>query len=261
MNLSSKVELLLANLRLGWLLHRARWPYGVWTVGSLAPEIFRIIVFVLIGYLVGDEPGMHFALIGCFFLGLISSTVSAASDVPVDDVQAGTYRTVLLGNLSPFVQYLGRAVTICLNGLVITVVATASAALATGQGTTLISLLQHSWLLIPAAISSLMLGLLVIAPAIGSNWEGITYNTATGVLIVMSGAIFTLTNPTAHAIGQALPLTHSVEAMRNAVAGLPYAHDVLLELTVAIGWGLAAFTVYRWQDIRGRRVGRGAFAA
>ncbi|WP_120003058.1 ABC transporter permease [Nesterenkonia muleiensis] len=254
-------ELLLANIRLGGLLHRARWPLSVWVVGALLPEIFRMLVYVLIGYIVGDTAGLQFALVGCFALGMISSTVSAISDVPVDDVQAGTYRTVLLGSLSPFTQYLGRALVIAANGLVLTVIATSVVALVTGQGTLLLSLLPHTWMLVPAAFSTSMLGLLVIAPAIGSNWEGITYNTATGVLVVMSGAVFSLTNPAASAIGQALPLTHVIQALRLALEGQPYGERLVLEVLTGLVWGLAAYVLFRWQGARGKRTARGAFAA
>jgi len=83
---SPERQLLAANVRLGIALHRAEWPWRVWLLARLLPELVRTLVYVLIGLLVGGEPGMRFALVGCFVLIIASTTVGEVTDLPsIDD--------------------------------------------------------------------------------------------------------------------------------------------------------------------------------
>lgn len=256
----ASLALLGANLRLGVLLSRAQTPPAVWLIGRLLPEVVRMLVYVLVGYLVAGAEGMRFALVGCVVLAVATTTVAEVTDLPTIDVEVGTYRRVLLGRISPFLQYVVRAVPMAALALLTAAICAVALGLATGHPEEIGPLLARIWLLVPAATSGVMLGLFVIAPAIGSGWEGITYNAATALLAVASSAI--VTPPAAlAAVGQALPLTHTVEAMRRSLAGEPFGRQLLAELAVGLGWGILAWLAYRWQERRGRRLARGAFAA
>jgi len=73
---------------------------------------------------------------------------------------------------------------------------------------------------LPAVFSASMLGLAVIAPALGSRWDTLTYNSATAVLTVVSGALFApAVNPVVDRVGAVLPLRHSVTALRTRWPG------------------------------------------
>ena len=93
------VALLAANVRLGAAQLRADWPPGVWLVGYLMPETVRMLVFVLIGSVVGGADGLRFAFVGCFVLSIAAASVAHVTDLPVVDVAAGTFRTVVVGRL------------------------------------------------------------------------------------------------------------------------------------------------------------------
>lgn len=117
-------------------------------------------------------------------------------------------------------------------------------------------------MVLPAVFSASMLGLAVIAPALGSRWDTLTYNSATAVLTVVSGALFApAVNPVVDRVGAVLPLRHSVTALRNALAGRPLGTELALEACVGVGWAIVAALLYRGQDRRGRRHGTGAFAS
>jgi hypothetical protein len=253
-------ELVAANLRLGWGLLRAEWPAGVWLVGTLLPEVLRMCVFALIGSVVGGSDGLRYAVVGSVVLAMATTTVAQVTDVPVVDVELGTFRAVSLGRWPAFVQYLARLGPLIAMALAIAATCALVVGPLTGQPDLALPLLARTWMLLPAAASSAMLGLLVIAPAIGSSWEGITYNAATAVLTVTSGAVFAPGVPGLAAVGQLLPLTHTVTALRLSLAGRPWAGELALELLVGLGWGLLAALAYRHQVSRGRRTGRGAFA-
>lgn len=254
------LELAAANLRLSRGQLRAQWPAGVWLVSTLLPEVLRMCVLALIGSVVGGRDGLRYAVVGCVVLAMATTTVAQVTDVPVEDVELGTFRPVSLGRSSAFVQYLGRLLPLIAMALVIAATCALVVGPLTGQPDLALPLLARTGMLLPAAVSSAMLGLLVIAPAIGSSWEGITYNAATAVLTVTSGAVFAPSIPGLAAAGQLLPLTHTVTALRLSLAGRPWAGELGLELLVGVGWGLAAALAYRHQVRRGRRTGRGAYA-
>lgn len=255
------LALLVANVRLGAVQLRAGWPPGVWLVGYLMPETVRMLVFVLIGSVVGGAGGTQFAFVGCFVLAIASASVAHVTDLPVVDVATGTFRTVVAGRLPVVVQYLARALPLVAMALVTACLSTVVIGLVTGQAGLVLPLLSRAWMLLPAAAGAVGLGLLVIAPAIGSSWEGITYNAATAVLTVASGAVFAVDLPLLEPVAGLLPLTHTVDAVRASLGGEPFGGALVRELAVAAGWTALAALAYRRQTRRGRRLGRGAFAA
>lgn len=260
MSSSERTSLLAANVRLGVLLHRADWPWRVWLAGRLAPELVRMLVYVSIGFLTAGAAGRELALVGCSVLVVGAMTIADVTDLPSLDVQTGTYRGVVLGRAPALVQYAARAA--CAAGLALggaLAYAVVLPPLVGSAGLTL-PLLVRAWMLVPAVVGCVMLGLVVIAPAIGSSWEGITYNAATALVTVASGAVITPPGVLG-ALGEVLPLTHTVAAVRASLAGGPVAGELLLEVLVAAGWGCAAWAAYRWQEARGRRRAVGAFVA
>lgn len=258
----SSPELLAANVRLGWLTVRHEYPPLVYAVGVLVPELLRLLVYCLVGYLVGGVEGMRFAVVGCAVLAVASACVAHMSDVPMWDVWSGTYPQVALGRVPPVAQYAARGLPMAAQGGLAAVVAMIGLPVLTGQPDLVAPLLAWGWVVLPAVFSASMLGLAVIAPALGSRWDTLTYNGATAVLTVVSGALFAPTvNPVVAAVGAVLPLRHAITALRHALAGRPFALELALELAVGLGWAVVAVLLYRWQDARGRRRGVGAFAS
>lgn len=258
---SHSIDVLAANVRLGWFAVRAEWPPVVWLIGYLLPELMRMLVFVLIGQLVGGEAGLRFALVGCAVLSIATTTISYVTDIPAFAVGLGTYRPIALGGIPPFVQFIARATTLWVVAATISAATTVFLGAVTGQHALIPELLSRLWMLVPAVISTTMLGLVVVAPAIGSSWEGITYNGAVAAVTVLSGAIFTVTAPAPRAVADYLPLTHAIQSLRNNLAGEPWIGEFLLEFAVAGGWAVVGLVLYSMQGIHGRRTGRGAFAA
>ena len=254
-------EILRANARLGWAMLRADWPPLVWLVGALLPEVVRMLVFVAIGSITGGSEGARYALIGCVVLSVAGTCVSAVTDIPAIDVALGTYRTIAAAGVPVFVQYVARALALAAAALVVSVCVAITLGLVTGQPAMIWPLVSRVWMLLPAVAAATMLGLVVIAPAIGSNWEGITYNAATALVTVVSGAVFAVTVPTLQAVGDVLPLTHAIRALRESLTGEPWMGEWMLEFAVATGWCIIGAFVYRAQTARGRRTGRGAYAA
>lgn len=261
MNSRDALRLFHANVVLGAQLFRSEWPIQIWLLGYLVPDVLRTLVYVLIGYVVGGVDGLRFALVGCSVLVAASTTVSHMSDVPVTDVQSGTYGAVSLAGLPPVVQYFARGIPLLGVALVVSVINVSVLGVLTGQLQLTSFVLSHLWILVPPLLSGTAFGLLVIAPAIGSGYEGISYNGATALITVLSGAVYELNNRAADAVGRVLPLSHAISALRLAQDGRPYGAQLLLECLVAVAWGAVALVFYGWQDARGRRRGDGAFAA
>lgn len=262
-------RLWVANARLGTLEYRARWPVPVYVVGSLAPAVLGLLVYVLIGRLAAGPTGMVFAYIGCVVLAVRGECVSAVSDIPIEDAAQHRYPLVRRGSLPPVIQYTGRAVShagsAVLTALVTALVLGAVVGASTGQWPVLGRVLLALPLLAAAVPSALMAGLAATAPAIGNSYQNLAHNTASAIVTVCSGAVFpTSVSPVLDAVAAVMPLHHTVLAARALVAGEPvarWAGQVGLELAVGAGWGAFCLVTYAWFDQRGRRTGRGAFAA
>lgn len=260
MSWSDRAHPLAADVRLGLALHRAEWPWRVWLAGRLLPELVRMLVYVLVGSLVAGAPGREHALVGCLALVVAGLTVGEVTDLPSVDVRTGTYRAVVLGRTPALIRYAARAVWSAGLAVMGALAYAAAVPALTGSAALAPPLLARVWLLLPGVVGCVMLGLVVIAPAIGSSWEGLTYNAAIALVTVTSGAVIAPPGALA-AVGTVLPLAHTVAALRASLSGRPATGELLLETLVAAGWGCAAWAAYSWQESRGRRRAVGAFVA
>lgn len=248
-----------ANVSLGFRVFRAQWPVVPLVVGRLIPDVTRALVYALIGFAVGGQAGLEFAIVGSVMLTALTSVLAEATDIPVSDVNFRTYPAVSLSRVAPFVQYVARSVVLWCAGLITCAVSAVTVCAVTGHAELILPLLVRIPMLIPAMIGATVLGLVVIAPAIGSAWEGITYNAAIAILTVCSGAIFSLAAPGFQVVAGLLPLTHSLNAVRASLSGDPWLAEIGWECAVALLWSAIALGIYVVQDRRGRRRGTGAF--
>lgn len=261
MSWSERGELLTANLRLGWRLHKAHWPWGVFLLGRYLPELVRMLLYVLIGRIVAGPEGMTYAFVGVVVLVVVSAAVAEISDLPVYDTVFGTYPKVRCAIVPPVWQFAARALPLIAIALLLSAGVAVAVGPAAGLWPLVPDLLIRLPLLVPGILSAMALGLTAIAPAIGTWAANATYNVAAAVLTVGTGAVFPVTSSTGLSyVSQVLPLTHTIAGVRASLAGVsPWPH-LGNEVLVGMGWMVMAVLVYTWQDRRARKRGVGALA-
>lgn len=91
------------------------------------------------------------------------------------------------------------------------------------------------------------------------NWL-VLYGASNGAVLALTGAVIPREELPAplRLVGELLPMTHGLEALRAAFEGATFAEvDALLvaEAGVAVGYALAGLVIYRWIERRARREG------
>jgi ABC-type uncharacterized transport system permease subunit len=244
------------------LLYFREYPPMVFVVSRLIPDALRMLLYALIASLAFGAEGMRFAIVGAGLLCIATTTVAQVTDLPINDAMEQTYTRLALGRLPVVFAYLARSAALALEAVIISLCVMVALPLVTGQADLVLPMLTHYWLVLPVIFSSLGFGLTLVAPSVTSPWSMLTYNTATAVVTVLSGAVMALPDIAGVAtVSRLIPFTHGVEAMRLALAGQPYGHAVLAELAVGAGWWIAAFCAYALVERRGRSAGVGAFGA
>jgi len=220
------------------------------------------LLYTLLGVFAGGSAAGDYSFIGAIVLVGVEETIGLTSDVPMRDRIDGTYWRVRASRLPPAATFALRAVPVIGAGLADCVVAGITVGLLTGRLPLAASLLPALPLVLVALLSATAVGLFVIAPAIGTRYDTLTYNTMTSLLVVFSGALIPRGSHGAFdAVGAVLPLTHAIDGIRAMLAGRPWLGDLGLELLVGAAWAAVAAFTYAAMDRRGLRTGRGAFEA
>lgn len=252
------------SLRLGFKQLKDEWPIAIFVFGDLIPETLRVIVFCLIGRIVGGEAGFEFAWLGCIALVVANTCVAHTTDIPATDARSGTIGILSRAPLGLLGQYLLRALPLSLLAAVKVLVVALLLGSLFGFSDTLPSVLSSLWVIIPAIASSTLFSFAALAPTLGTGWEHLSYNLATAVLTVTSGAVVALDSvPGVGIVGGFLPLHHSIDALRNLASGDPDIAaafvSVGLELGVGALWFMVASAFFKYRLRRDWLTGQGGF--
>ncbi|MGO4958177.1 ABC transporter permease [Luteococcus sp. OSA5] len=255
----SSVEIFTANARMWRSVQADELPPQYWMLGVVVPLLFRSLVYVLLGRMIAGQAGLDWTYVGAVFLAITGSTISHTSDVPIYDVWFRTYPAVSRAAAPVVLQYLARTGVLAARAFVEAIVVCVVIGLLVDSPAHVLSVLRHSWTLLPALAACTAFGLAIIAPAIGNDSQDLIHNTAGTLVILTSGALLTPgAAPWLHFLGGVLPLQHALDAMRASLAGRSPWPGVAGELLVATGWLLVAAIAYRIVDHRTRSSGRGA---
>jgi hypothetical protein len=251
-----------ATLHVGWILFRRENPLRPVVVTSQLRIMAECLLFTLLGVVIGGSAGGDYSFVGAVVLASTYYTVAMISDVPMRDRMDGTYPQLSRAGRPPFLTFVVRGLPVVGAGAVAALVAGIIVGAGTGRLDVLVAMAPGAPLLLAACVSGGAVGLFVIAPAIGTRYDALTYNTMTTLIVVFSGALIpTGSHDVLDAVGGALPLHHAIAGIRAAMEGKPWGAQLLAELAVAAGWALVAAFTYQVMDRRGRTTGRGAFSS
>jgi ABC-2 type transport system permease protein len=250
-----------ATLAVGRALYRAENPLRPAGLAILFRNVTEALLFTLLGVATGGTAGGDYSFVGAVVLTTTIYTVAMVTDVPLRDRIDGTYGRLARASRPPVATFAVRALPIAGVAILATLITGVLVGAATGRLHLLAAMTPGFPLLLAGVASGSAVGLFVIAPAIGTRYDMLTFNTMDALIVVFSGALIPAGGHGAlGTIGQVLPLTHAIAGMRSAMIGRPWVADLLAELAVGVGWAVLAVVTYRAMDRRGRRTGQGAFA-
>ena len=250
-----RIEAIAATLWLGIILFRRENPFRPAVLSYWFRAICQTLLYTLLGVVAGGSAGGDFAFVGAVVLAGVDHAIAQVSDVPMRDLFDGTYPRLRAGGLPP-------ATTFALRSVPVSGVVGLSVGLLTGRLGLATAMLPAIPLVLAAMLSATTMGLFVIAPAIGTRYDTLTYNTVSVFVTLLTGALIPRgTHGVFDAVGLVLPLTNAMDGIRSLMNGGPWVAPFGAELLIACGWGLLAAVAYTLMDRRGLRTGHGAFEA
>lgn len=241
-----------------WADLRATYTWKTWVFAWLVRMLCQVAFYALIGRLLDSQDLVNFLLVGnAVFVGV--STVLFVVPSTMWERWTGTLPLQIASPSHPFVVYAGRSLQWLVDGLG---VSTASLVLVS-----LLFGVQHTWWGIAAAIPIMLitflsvywLGLTIAGVILGrpalrnviGNLAGLTLMILCGVQVPTSFWPEPL-----QWVAQVLPMTHGLQATRNALEGTgPVWGPLGLEVCVGAAWFvMAALTFRRFAD-HGRKTG------
>lgn len=160
-----------------------------------------------------------------------------------------------------FFRYCFRSVPLALLAAVDSLVAVAALSLLIPSFDLFVSILTYWWIVIPTIFSAIMFSITFASFAVGNAYQNLIHNATSAIAIVCSGAFFQLVNfPVLAFIGRFLPGSHSVSALREAMAGQDPWLNFVLEILVGILWAGIGVVLYSYHIRKAKKHGQGVFA-
>lgn len=226
------------SLWFGSLMYLALNPWRV-SLSTTVPRILLQCTFLtLIGRVVGGAPGERYAFIGCVGFAALTSTLVSICDCTVADTYYGTYYRMQRGQLHPALNYLCRIMPYAVEGTAMSLLALVVVGPVMGLG-------GLSWQLVPwlpvyllVVATSTMAGLAVAGVAAAKNADILLGNLSAYIVLATAGVVVASPHSTRWItyIGDVVPLTHGLAAIRLALNGGSWQANVLLEAAVGLGW-------------------------
>lgn len=231
-----------------------------WTVGWLGRIIMQVIFFALIGTLLGSREAVVYLFIGQAVMATVTECFMAIPSTTWER-RAGTLALLIAAPGPLWPVFVGRSLQWLPSG-----VATGTIVLlAVGP---FFGVTWSPWaalLLVPAlaVVAASMYAVALALSAVvlrGPRWRNVVSNVSSLVVMLLSGATVPVTMWPSwlQAIGQVLPVTHALEAIRllqeQGVVGAAW--PLLgLALLLGLGWFVLAAAAFTLFGKAGRRAG------
>jgi ABC-2 type transport system permease protein len=242
--------------RFGWRAYVREFPLSVLLATSLPRVLLQIAFYVLLGGIVDGRAGQAYALIGAAAATMGLFTAVNVSEVPAVDLREATAFRHRLGVVSPFVSQVLRAIPYAATGLASAAVGIWVVGPVTGHAALAADLTLTLPLYALMAVTSSLAGLAVGILSTPSDNDIIAGNLLLYAQILLTGAIIPADRlgPAAW-LGEILPLSHGITAVRAALDGRPWLLPALAEAAVGVGWAAVCWALVHRQNRRARTKG------
>ncbi|MGW1065170.1 ABC transporter permease [Streptomyces aureus] len=254
---------------LGWAARAGAADYGTvftwktWLLGWFVRMLAQVLFFATIGHLLG--PGQARYLLVGNAVALVTLHGVFASASTTWELQYGTLPLLVASPTSPTLVLVGRSLFWLPDGVACGLGALLILGPTAGLHPTAVSLALIPALLVLVAVTSYCLGLFLGSLVLTAvDLRNVVSNAAFTVMLIVcgpevpSGAV----GPVLARLGQVLPLTHGLLAVREVLAGRADAHTAALagwETLIGACWLAAALAVLGLRARRSRRDGAALF--
>jgi ABC-2 type transport system permease protein len=244
----------------GYLSYRALFGWlspGLFVIILLVPSVTQTFFFAFLGRS-ADVADDSFYVVGNAVVAASIPCIFAMSHTITDERYTQTLSTLIVSPASRVALFLGRALPATVNGFVVAVFALVAGALALG-----VSIPTAAWgtIAVSIAITSFACtGLGLVNAALGLRWRetAVLSNFFVYFLLLFAGVNvpLELLPDWLSTLAQGLPVTHGVEAARDAVAGagLPDVAGLLAaEALVGLVYTVLGLALLRLFELQARR--------
>lgn len=258
--LAYKIRVFRSGLGVGWADLKLFWTPQSWLVGWLLRTACNVLMWVLLGRLIGSEQTAHFLLIGN---ALLTGAAAACWTIPVStwDRWDGVYPLLVVSPSSLLPAAAGRAFIWPLNGIATSWLVYLILGLGVGLHFPARALLLVPWLVVLVCLSTFGYSLFVSAFVARNPRSRIIINFGTAnLLMALTGVSVPISfwPEPVQLLAQVLPVTHGLRAVRACFEDAPL-HAIggfaLRELTVGTVWLLLSSLVLDRMANAGRRDG------
>jgi ABC-2 type transport system permease protein len=219
--------------------------------------IFQILFFAYVGRAAGAQDdaffvignAVQYASIPCLFA--MGNTISG-------ERQQATLPLLLASPAARIPLFLGRALPVIVNGLVVSVVALFAGAFLLGVHLQPQSAVPLTLVVAVSAFACTGLGLTNAALALRVRETAVLPNILFGILLIFAGVNVPLSSlpPWMASVAHWLPLTHGIDAARRVAAGAPLAAvrtDLFAEAALGLGYALVGLALLALFERESRR--------
>lgn len=231
----------------------------------LAPSVFLptvlgapaglLLLFVVVGDHLGSRPPSYYALGTALHASAVAGLFATA--MCVTNERAGRTLSILLASpANRLVVFAGRTVGPALTGLLTSVVMLGLGHLVGGLRVPAAGWPPLLLAMLATAVASSTFGLALGAIGLRGRDALVLANMSVYLMLLLCGIVVPvaeLSGPL-RAASAVLPMTHGVQAARNAAAGLPVTGPLLAELAVGAAYLVLAAVLLRWCESSSRRL-------
>jgi ABC-2 type transport system permease protein len=244
----------------GYMAYRAlfNWIHpGMYIPTMLAGPIFQVLFFAYVGRFVGLEDDAFFVVGNAIVISSMAGIFGMAMGIG-GERWTQTLSAILATPANRFALILGRALPFIANGIFVSAFGFVCGWLLLDFNPPLSSLPVLALIIAVSATSCTALGLCVGATGLRARDVFFLANLVVFLLVLLTGANVPVDAMPEwmQTIARALPMTHGIEAGREAAAGASLSevdHLIWTELGIAAIYGALGYSLFRLFEFEGRR--------
>jgi ABC-2 type transport system permease protein len=239
---------------------RATYTWKSWSFGWLGRMLAQVAFFTGLGQVIGQPGGVRFLALGNALMVCVIDTMAVVATTS-GERRAGTLSLIVASPANPVWVFVGRSVHWPLSGTATSLVALFGLGPVFGLSWPPGQILPVVALVLLTAFSTYCLGLFLAVLVLNvPRLRNVVSNAGYLAMMAFCGVQVPVGfwPPAVRAAAQAVPLTHTLAALRlvNAGAGAAAAWPALLAALTGAGWLLAALGAFRWLvSVPARRAG------
>jgi ABC-2 type transport system permease protein len=223
----------------------------------LGSPLFQILFFAYLGRAAGVHNDSYFVVGNAVQVCSMAALYGATQTIG-NERQFGTLAPLLATPANRAALFLGRALPLIVNGLVVSTFGLVCGRLLLDFHPPVSSLPGLAVILLVTVCANTAFAMALGAVGMRARDVFFSSNLMYYVMLLVCGVNVPLSQLPGWlaAIGRALPLTHGIEAARGVVAGRSLGgveHLVLTEVAVGVAWGLVALLLFRFFEAESRR--------